>query len=604
VHPSSRCGKVETGEYVGVSHSDGGDRMARQAEELRSRLASIDGRGYKSYKTIAGTYVLGRFTLYIDYVQGDPFASPSRLRARVTQDEAGFPPQLHSNAARRIGLQDYLTRRFHAALQRYSAGRRGSGKSGLLAVDRPGQEILERTSCVVNEDFVEVRLVAGLPARGRTVLGRQACDMLLEELPRAVSRSLFFPTLPAGEVQRHVQVKEDQVWARDRLRGMGLVAFLADGSLLPRESGVSDLPLSQSRAVQFESPSSLRVAMEFPHSGRVPGMGVPEGVTLVVGGGFHGKSTLLRAVERGIYDHIPDDGRDRVVTRSDAVKIRAEDGRQVTHVNISPFINDLPGGQSTDRFTTASASGSTSQAANIMEALEVGAQVLLMDEDTSATNFMIRDMRMQRLVPSDCEPITPFLDRVRQLHRERGISTVIVMGGAGDYFDVADTVIMMDHYLPRDATSAAHRVATEFPSRRVTEGFGPFGPAPGRVVDPGSIDPARRGKTRVKARGLHAIEFGRQNIDLSMVEQLVDESQTRAVGDALVYLKRYLRDSSLAEALLRLESDLDDGGLDILSPHSPRHPGDYARPRSLEIAAALNRLRNLRIKGYAQEVLD
>ena len=181
--------------------------------------------------------------------------------------------------------------------------------------------------------------------------------------------------------------------------------------LLPRRSGVDDRPLEGGGVVPFRSPESLRVVLQAPNAGSVPGMGVPVGVTLVVGGGFHGKSTLLRALEAGVYNHRPGDGRERVVSDPDTVKVRAEDGRAVAGVDISAFIDGLPLGQDTHHFTTPNASGSTSQAATIVEALESGAHALLVDEDTSATNFMLRDRRMQSLVPKDAEPITPFQPR-------------------------------------------------------------------------------------------------------------------------------------------------------------------------------------------------
>ncbi len=563
------------------------------AEKLHSELGRIDGKGYKAYKDIAGAYRVDEFILFIDHVQGDPFAAPSRLRLRIPAEDADFPAELSSTRPRRVALEDYLLRAFDAALPRVTQGNRGSGKSGLVAVDTPGQEILERTAVVVAPEYIEVRLVTGLPARGRKVLGFQAREMLLEEIPEVGRRALYFRRHDPEDIATHVRAKEDSVHLRAQLEDLGAVAFVADGSLLPRASGVSDRPLDSSRAVPFRSPDSLRRRVELPGAGAVSGMIVPRGVTLIVGGGYHGKSTLLRALDRGVYDHVPGDGRELVVADPRAVKIRAEDGRAVAGVDISPFIGALPDGTDTARFTTPAASGSTSQATNISEALEMGASTLLVDEDTSATNFMVRDRRMQLLVRRDREPITPFIDRIRQLHRDRGVSSVLVLGGSGDYFDVADTVIMMDTYRPADATEAAARVAAGHPTGRVLESGTAFPEIAGRCPDPGSIDPRRRGRIRVRTRGVSTIQFGTEDIDLSAVEQLVDPSQTRAVGDILVYARKYLK-GTLAEALQRVESDLEEKGLDPISPFDG-HPGDYARPRMLEVAAALNRLRSLRV---------
>jgi len=580
-----------------------GHAILRDADELRRTLTRIDGRGYKAYKDIEGAYGFPGWTLYIDHVQGDPFAAPSRLRARVPASRAGFPSALFSNPARRVALEDYLTRAFDSAVQRAVKGHRGTGRSGLIAVDRPGQEILERTSAVVRSDWVEVRFVMGLPAAGRRVLGREAARMFFDELPMVVEASLLYRNLSAAAVARHVDAAEDQEHLRARLREMGLVAFVADGAVLPRESGVSDRPMRGPKVVRFRSPDGLRVTVQLPHAGQVTGMGIPEGVTLVVGGGYHGKSTLLRAIERGIYNHVPGDGRELVVTVPDAVKIRAEDGRRVEQVDISPFITNLPGGEDTRAFSTDQASGSTSQAANIVEALELGARLLLLDEDTSATNFMIRDRRMQELVAKDREPITPFLDRVRQLYEEKGVSTVLVVGGSGDYFDVADTVVMMDNYLPRDVTRRAKEIAGRFGRERRTEAAGPFGEVTPRCPVGSSLDPRRgRGdKVKIAVRDLDTITFGREEIDLSAVEQLVDPSQTRAVADALHYAARRYFDgrTTLREALERVMADIRSRGLGVISPFAGRdgegHPGDYALPRVFELGAAVNRLRTLRV---------
>jgi predicted ABC-class ATPase len=325
-------------------------------------------------------------------------------------------------------------------------------------------------------------------------------------------------------------------------------------------------------------------------------MGIPKGVTLIVGGGYHGKSTLLRAIERGVYNHIPGDGREWTVTVPSAVKIRAEDGRFVQKVDISPFIGTLPYGRETASFSTENASGSTSQAANIMEALEVEAKLLLVDEDTSATNFIIRDARMQALVEKSKEPITPFLDRVRNLLEEFEISTVMVMGGAGDYFDVADHIVMMDQYRAYSVTKKAKQISLKFPTRRRSEGEDGFGLLRNRVPLATGFDPSR-GKRDVKidVKGLRTILFGTTVIDLSALEQLVDTSQTRAVAQAiLVFARKYaLEGLSLCEGLRRLESEIDQKGLDALSAYKV---GNLARARVQEIAFAINRLRTLRVK--------
>lgn len=580
----------------------------RTLDDLKKILARIDGRGYKVYKDLQDVYTYPRFTLFIDHVQGDPFASPSKMRVRVPATVANLPPGLFSSRVRRVALQDFLIREVHHTIQKICQGNRGIGKSGLVAIDAGGQEILERTAMVVTPEWVEARLLLGLPAHGRTILGRQAEAMLCHEVPEIAERALKWEHVDQDRARAFVDCVDNQESIRGQLDALGLVAFIADGSILPRSSGASDHPLSRERAHPFRAPASLRVSIPVlhpvSHDGRLThsltGCGIPQGVTLIVGGGYHGKSTVLRALERGVYPHVPEDGREYVVTTEQAVKIRAEDGRSIERVDISGFINNLPYEQETGRFSTDNASGSTSQAASILEAVEVGATTLLLDEDTSATNFMVRDARMQALVQKEHEPITPFVDRVRELYERHGVSTVLVMGGCGDYFDVADTVVAMQDYQPFDATEDAQRVAQELRTQRALETTSPLSEVTTRIPVPESLDPSRgKREVKIEARSVDAIAFGHEVIDVSGVEQLVDASQTRAIGYALHLASRRLMEGRGLKAIVQGLVDLfDDAGLDGLDPYQQggRHPGNFARPRPFEIAAALNRLRTLRIR--------
>lgn len=566
------------------------------AEDLRRELDRIDSKGYKAYKGIAGTYQIGEVTLYIDYVQGDPYASPSRLRVRVPQEVAGFPAHTYRTDARAIGVANYLAQVF-SRIARDVDQSRGTGGSGYINIDAPGQQVLQTNAMMVTPEYVEARFTGGLPARGRKILGHQATYLLLDDVPEVVERVLYYSSHDADVVRRHADVNEDAEWLRDRLDENGLVAFVADNAILPRRSGVDDRPLEEGVVVPFRSPESLRVSFNLPNSGHVAGMGIPQGVTLIVGGGYHGKSTLLRALERGVYNHFPGDGREFVVTVPDAVKIRAEDGRSVVGVNISPFIDNLPYRQDTVAFSSANASGSTSQAANIIEALEAGTSLLLIDEDTSATNFMIRDHRMQALIAKEQEPITPFIDKVRRLYEDRGVSTILVIGGSGDYFDVADTVIAMNEYRPWDATQPAKRVAGRISTGRMDEGGDEFGDVTPRAPEPDSVDPSKgRRPVKIKIHGWDTVQFGQSDIDLSAVEQIVDSSQTRAIAEALVLAKRRYMDGdrTVAEILDHVMADVERDGLDVLLPYTT---GDLAMFRRHELAAALNRLRTLKVNS-------
>ena len=552
---------------------------------LRNTLDRIDRRGYGAYKDISGSFEFDGFTLFVDRVQRDPFAPPSPIRIRTKANR--FDPALFGNPVRRVAFEDFLTREVDRAVREVVRGDRGSGGSGRVDIQRPSQKVLPRTSTVVDRDYVEARMAVGLPARGRSVDGRAARAVLLEELPEVVGRALTPEGVGAERARLHVETVEDADHLRGLLPSLGLVAFVADGSVLPRESGASDLPLREG-AVPFESPAAFRVGAGLPNRGRVTGMGIPGGVTLVAGGGFHGKSTLLSALSWGVYDHVPGDGRELVVTVGDAVKVRAEDGRSVAGVDISAMIGELPGGRSTEGFSTPNASGSTSQAANIAEALEIGTSLLLVDEDTSATNFMIRDERMRELVRR--EPITPFVDLVGPLHLSLGVSTIVVVGGVGDYLDVADRVVLLEDYAASDATGSARGVVGRFPPRAPIEGRQMRQPKP-RRLRASSLDLRRGKRETARGRGLHTVELGRGRVDLSSVGQLAEAGQTEA---AARIVGRFAAggDRWVKEAVGGALADVSREGLDALG-HFRGHPGEMSLPRALEVAAVLNRFRGL-----------
>ena len=565
------------------------------AAELRSLLNRIDRRGYPAYKDTRGTYQFPNYILSIDHVQGDPFAAPSRLSILVKGRAAGFPPELYDRPHRRIALQDQLTRRFGAAAERFSFQAKGSGQSGLIAVSRCGQEVLERTACRLDPKSGDVlmRFEVGFPANGRTVNAGELGKILLDFLPKCAEQALFYQNLDRERLRAAVDLAEDQHCIREQLPGLGLCAFVANGSVLPRASGVSSKPMGD--GVKFVSPKELEVTLDLPRGRRITGMGIRRGVTLIVGGGYHGKSTLLGALELGVYDHIAGDGREYVITDPSAVKIRAEDGRSIRKTDISLFISDLPNGKDTAAFETEDASGSTSQAANVIESIEAGTSLLLIDEDTSATNFMVRDELMQRVIRRDMEPITPFIERVRELYESYGVSTVLVAGSSGAYFHVADTVIQMDRYVPRDITALAKAEAGNFPIR-----VDPPKPAAPLCFDRRpQPSPSFSGgdRTKIKTLPREGVMVNKEVIDLRYVEQLVDSEQLTALGYCVVYALRNLLDGrrDLRRVADELEAAIDRGTLAALCGDRSGVPG-LARPRRQEILACLNRCRGLRIQ--------
>ncbi len=555
-------------------------------QRLKSTLDRIDRKGYGAYKDLQGSYDLEEFDLFIDRVQRDPFAPPSLIRVRAKENR--FEPSLFENPVRRTAFEDFLTRCVERAVRKAVRGSRGSGKSGRMEIQRTSQVVLPRTSVVVESGYVEARMAAGLPARGRSVDAKAARAMLLDELPEVVRGALTSNGVDSEQARAHVETVEDAEHLRGRLAELNLVAFVADGAILPRESGASDRPL-QDNPIPFSSPEEYRISVELPNRGEITGMGVPEGVTLIAGGGFHGKSTLLDALSWGVYDHVPEDGRELVVARADAARIRAEDGRSVAGVDISGSIGELPGSKDTANFSSPNASGSTSQAANIAEALEIGASVLLVDEDTSATNFMIRDERMRELVRK--EPISPFIDLVRPLHRTLGVSTVVVVGGVGDYLDVADRVILLEDYAPSDATQQAREVREKFPPRAPL-GAAEVQPPKSRTIRASSIDLRRGKKQTSRGKGLTTIELGREQVDLTYLEQLAESGQTEAIARIIGEFAGGKDSREVREVAESALASISENGLDSVSGFKG-HPGELSLPRAQEISAAINRIRSL-----------
>lgn len=579
----------------------------KNSKELRQQLRSINRKSYPAYKGLKGLYHFGNYILSIDHVQGDPFASPSHVSIQISHRDAGFPVEYYKDTLTRTTLCDYLTRQFEKQVSQYSFRAKGSGKSGLLTVSHCGQEILSRTACEITEKGITARFFVGFPANGRTINATELEKILFDFLPVCIQKSFFYSSFDAKELQNYIELAEDQEFIRQTLPAKNLCAFIADGSILPRESGISSRPMKAS--VPFTSPDSLRISINLPHKGKITGMGIPKGITLIVGGGYHGKSTLLNALELGVYNHIPGDGREYVITDATAVKLRSEDGRFIKDVDISMFINDLPNKKDTRCFSTLDASGSTSQAAGIVESMEAGSHLFLLDEDTSATNFMVRDAFMQQVIQREKEPITPFLERAEDLYKKAGISTILVAGSSGAFFHIADTIIQMDNYVPKDITASVKKLCSQYPlpavsvtnfqlphshrimSRPAESSKRLIHNSRGNHSDSGAAKPERL-KTRIS--GTDGFSLGRQEIDLRYTEQLIDAEQTAALGLLLKYAVEHLADGrrTLPEIVQFLWKNLSLHGLSFFTENQKISCG-YATPRIQEIYACLNRYRGL-----------
>ena len=568
----------------------------QQSTDLQNLLHSVHRKSYPAYKSLKGSYQFDNYILSIDHVQGDPFASPSHISVRISHKTAGFPREYYSDHVTRITLSDYLTRQFEKQVSHYTFRAKGSGKSGLISVSHCGQEILERTACEITEKGITARFFIGFPANGRTINATELEKILFDFLPVCVQKAFLYRNINHKELEQTIFLAEDQTYIRSQLAKRNLVAFVADGSILPRESGISSRPMKVS--IPFTSPESLRVTMDLPHKGKISGMGIPEGITLIVGGGYHGKSTLLNALELGVYNHISGDGREYVITDDTALKLRSEDGRFIKDVDISLFINDLPNKKDTRCFSTEDASGSTSQAAGIVEGMEAGSRVLLLDEDTSATNFMVRDTFMQEVISREKEPITPFLERAEDLYKKAGISTILVAGSSGAFFHIADTIIQMDSYHPVDISEKVRALCGKYPlnpvkapefnfpeSHRIMQKQTPAVRSHGRNAD-------RPEQLKIKVHGKDGFLIGKQDVDLRYIEQLIDTEQTAALGLLLKYTIEKLTDGTrtIDDIVKYLADQLKHKGLSFLSEGS-YIPCGYAMPRIQEIYSCFNRYR-------------
>ena len=562
--------------------------------DLKNKLESIHRKSYPAYKSLRGSYTFGDFVLSIDHVQGDPFAAPSSLHVELPLKKAGFPEKYLEKRHTKTALEDLILRSFSKALDQYSFKAKGSGKSGLISTSRPGPEIMRRTAVEFNNIALLVRFEVGFPANGRTINAQELEKILLEFLPQIVKTCLFYQSWEKAKIQACYELAENQQRIREVLEERKLVAFCANGSILPRKSGVSSQPLKD--AIEFQSPESMEISIDLPFGNSIRGMGIPEGVTLIIGGGYHGKSTLLQALEQGVYNHVKGDGREYVITRADALKLRAEDGRAVSHLDLSLFIHDLPNGKDTHCFSTEDASGSTSQAAGVLEGMEAETSCFLIDEDTSATNFLVRDAFMQRVVSGDQEPITPFIARVRDLYEKVGISTILVAGSSGAFFHVADTIIQMDAYRPKDVKMSVEALLPEYPPADLCSNAEPFTlPTEKRMfVMERKIKRHGRGereeRIKTKVMGTDGFSIEHNIVDLRCVEQLIDTEQTAALAAILKHIvKKGSICMEMQELVAEINTLLKKKGMAVFVEGALSC--GYAYPRKEEIYLMLNRFR-------------
>ena len=492
---------------------------------LYQKIRSLDGKPYGTYKNLATReWDFGDFTLEFIHVQGDPYAPASRVLLRAKLATLGYAPEWGSDFEHRLALSDFLYRRLGRMVQE-----RYPGKDAAVVFDTAGPEMLVRNSLWIDNGEIRACLQVRLPGEGRKIQAELAAEILTMVMPDLVAAGLYYTQGDEPAMQRHYRVLAERREILAQLDGRGLCAFVPDGAVLPRASGLSEMPLEG--AVPFAAPAELAVTLNA--CGReIRGMGIPKGITVITGGAFHGKSTLLQALVRAVYPHVPGDGREGIVVDDTALRVGVEDGRSVRGTDLSMFVRDLPGGISTKDFSTLSASGSTSEAANLLEAMEAGARTFLIDEDSSAVNFLIRDVRVRKLLGDEREPLIPLTDRIRSL-ASAGMNFILVAGACGDYLDLADNIIVMANYKAECAKSTVSSWKAEglIGSTVNARPFAAYMQPLQKHVRPAS---AVERQVKVKLAGDSLLQIGFLVADTSRLVTLVDKQQRLGAGFMLL----------------------------------------------------------------------
>jgi predicted ABC-class ATPase len=569
--------------------------------ELFALLGALDGQPFDGYQQLSGrTFEHEHFHIRFVHIQGSPGAFPASVcQLFLPSSDLGLAGRRCSTTPRKVATADYLLRAFASSAAIHARQNRGSQGSGSFQPLPMPPQVLRRNVVAFNEGSARIAFHVSLPgSRNNRILSRQAQHMFATEM-NAIVCGLRKASADEERLKEHCDVVEDMLVIQERLADFGLVAFVGDGAILPRRSSASQAPLKKG-AVAFYAPDNMAVEMDFPNAGRVRGLGIRQGVSVLVGGGYHGKSTLLDALAKGVYPHIPGDGREQVITHPDAAVVCAEEGRSVSGLDITGFIDRLPGDIHASHFWTQNASGSTSEAAAIIEAVLAGAKFLLVDEDSSAINFLVKDPDMRTLIPED--PITPLVDRIRDLHRRYGVSTLVAMGASAGYLGVADQVIAIRNYLPVSVSGRLNKLSPPQPETPADL----LKLSDNRRLLPGNFNPAYRARrldktvpVRIKPLRLRekVLEYGNEALDLTTLAGLVDPHQVVAVGYALLLARDEIRQSRISPSDLaaRLVRRIEEEGLGVLNS-AVDSPVFLAYPRRLELAGAINRIRNLKVE--------
>ena len=577
--------------------------------KLQPLLSSLADQSFQNIRKLCGSYHFPRFELSFIKMQGSPGANPASIASvKIALPDSQLPEHFLQTAECKLAVADFLIRRFRHGIDRFAQQNRGKDGSGSFNTIALSQKMLIRDSVLFDDKAVYLRFIISLPAKGQgggVFDAEQAWIMLSRELTAIVDATFFYQHYDQQTrtlLQQFVDVQKTRAEIIQFIQQQALVAFIANDAKLPRHSGVDDRPSLSGLVKTFQSPASLQITIPLSTGRSITGMGIKEGITCITGGGYHGKSTLMQAFLAGVYAHIPGDGREYVVTREDAFFIRAEEGRSIRDVDISPFIGDLPNGLKTDCFSSDNASGSTSQAANIVEAIESGSRLLLFDEDTCATNFLVRDELIKKILDATQEPIKPLYSTVRSLWKKQRVSMIFVVGGLGYFLQKADTCLLMDNYRCDDITAKVRNRLGAIAEEDTP--LPDFSASRRLAID--NFDPVyinrRLNKTLAKRikdlrNAPRQLEYGMDLVNLDTVAQIAEAPQILAIGYCLLALRAQLKRLGDKPETIRfwidwLEDEINKHGLDILKPD---YPGTLSMPRKYELAAAINRIRSLRI---------
>jgi len=531
--------------------------------ELHQRLLKMHGKPYGVYKSFQGQFFgFGDFTLKFTHIQGDPHAQPSRIMLSAKMNALGFAEELHNTKEKEIALADFLLREFTENAEN-------------ISIVKAHCQIMQRNSLYIEKGIVRILASVNLPGEFRRIDGEKASELLIGTLSDWVTKAMYWNNLAQEKCKAHLECYANRNFLLTQLKEKNLAAFVPNGAILPRESGTSELP--KQNAIPFVSPPELQVSLNLANGEQIEGMGIPKGITVIAGGGFHGKSTLLHALEEAVYPHIPGDGRELIVIDESATPVRTEEGRVVNGTNISPIVRELPLQGSTENFTTKNASGSTSQAANLLEALELGASTILIDEDASAVNFLIRDLRMRKLINSKREPLIPLSDRIREF----GVNFIIVVGACGDYLSLADTVIAFAEYKAECLTERVKELGIGKGEWRIENGELRMENRNVNVdIFQDGLKPGSAVERSVKIRAVAGqIAIGQLKADLRRFPTFCHQELQKGIAEILYNFIKENKTQNLKEALESFCEKLP-----------PNETNDLALPRAIELGAAFLRL--------------